>query len=302
MTDIWAHPAFRGKTDVVPLSGFSGAYVALVGETGSHRKYVRKAAVSPEGSGRLKEQARLQRQLATALSGTVCVPAILDEGSAGGCYWYDMAFVPGLDAVEYLSTATRQRAESFVRQIVAILRVQAGTVGVERTAIDLRYQFDGKLDEIDTRTAGAFKALTVPLRTTLGQEQILLVPNFAHGDLTLENILVDQDERLWLIDTIPSPFDHYWIDLAKLYQDLEGRWFLHRGRSLSIGLTRMISENIMQQANQLDPRYGHCHAALLGLTFARILPYCKDARDTQFVTSRIELALQMAAENQESHI
>ena len=299
MSDLATHPAFQHERHVVPLSGFSGAYVALLEGSVSERKRVRKAAVLPKDNARLQEQAILQGRVATALSGTAHVPAMLEEGFVEGCYWFDMEFVPGLDAVEYLSTATPARAQSFIKQVSAILRVQAGAIDPHGPLIDLAAQVNGKLDEIDAKTKDAFKDLTVPLRQSLGQDQILLEPNFAHGDLTLENILVDQHENLWLIDTIPSPFNHYWIDLAKLYQDLEGRWFLHRGRSLSIGLTRMISEHLMQEAIRLDPRYKAYHPTLLGLTFARILPYCKSAEDTAFVTSRIKLALQIAARNQE---
>lgn len=302
MKNIRTHPAFRQEQKVVPLSGFSGAYVGLLEQTGSIGKRVRKAAVLPEDSPRLQMQAKLQSSLAAALSGTAQVPAILNEGFLEDCYWYDMEFVAGLDAIEYLSTATRQKADSFVHQIAMILAVQAGTRAPDNQPINLKACFAGKLQEIDARTRGAFKTWTALIQAALGEDQILLEPNLAHGDLTLENILVDGQGNLWLIDTIPSPFNHYWIDLAKLYQDLAGRWFMHRGRSLSIGVTRTVSDKIMQQANKLDPRYKRYHPALLGLTFARILPYCKTDGDTQFVISRIELALQMAAENQETRL
>ena len=42
-----------------------------------------------------------------------------------------------------------------------------------------------------------------------------------HGDLTLENILITQDKKLYLIDFLDSFYNSWMIDIAKLLQDLD---------------------------------------------------------------------------------
>ena len=55
-----------------------------------------------------------------------------------------------------------------------------------------------------------------------------IATTFCHGDLTLENMVIDRDGRIWLIDLLDSPLEHHWQDVAKLHQDLTGGWYLRR--------------------------------------------------------------------------
>jgi len=291
LSELLAHPAFRDVSGIVPMSGFSGAFVAVINSTNEKTRRVRKSAVDAKGSIRLFDQAKRQMALLKVLHNVAHVPAVLDEGTIEGCYWYDMEFVSGIDAVEYLSIGTRPKVDSFFCQLASILDTLKITSSADEPSFELNSKLNRKLDEIDTLTTGKFHAWTDLLRDTMSETEIYLSPTFSHGDLTLENILVDRSERLWLIDAIPSPFNHYWIDLAKLFQDLEGRWFLHRKRSLSIALTLVLSEKLVQHVVERDAHYLTYHPVLLGMNFARILPYCTGPEDIKFVTNRIELAV-----------
>ena len=285
------HPAFRELTNLIPLSGFSGAHVALLSPDSMKDSCVRKAAITPDASKKLRDQAYKLDKLSVALGGAARVPKVLRDGTIDDCYWFDMQFVPGMDAIQYLANGTRQKVDSLVNQIGQVLQVQSGISAAGRKEIDLHSQISKKLDEINQHTGGIHNERLAAIRNAISCDRLLLSPNLAHGDLTLENILIDQNEKIWLIDAITSPFDHYWIDLAKLFQDLVGRWFLHRGRTLSIGLVKTVAERILQQAIALNPRYLDYHHILLALNFARILPYCKCSEDTDFVVGRIDLAL-----------
>lgn len=55
---------------------------------------------------------------------------------------------------------------------------------------------------------------------------------FCHGDLTLENVLIDSDQRLWYIDPNPGKYMSYWLDLGKLafsneYHERFGSYWLN---------------------------------------------------------------------------
>jgi len=48
-----------------------------------------------------------------------------------------------------------------------------------------------------------------------------------HGDMTLENIIWGTiEERFFFIDAVTVPYDSWVFDIAKMRQDLEGKWFL----------------------------------------------------------------------------
>ena len=107
------------------------------------------------------------------------------------------------------------------------------------------------------------------------------LPTAVHGDLTFENILVGRGGQLWLIDAIDLPFHHYWLDWAKLFQECEGRWHAHRGRPISTSVTWWLRTRWMDAAARLAPEYPSRHYLLLGLTFARILPYALSDFDSK---------------------
>lgn len=281
------HPAFAGRREMVPLSGFSGALIALLRDD-EGRAFVRKAAETPDNSVKLKRQAERQAMLGKLVDGVACMPAVEREGETEGCYWFDMSFAPGRDAVSHLSEASHTEFDAFTRDIGKLVERLAAS-STDGPAFSPGAAMTAKFVEIDGKTDGRHKHLLARLTFASSGMDFDLAPTVAHGDLTLENIIVGKDRKLWLIDTIDSPFDHYWIDLSKLFQDCEGRWFLHRGRTLSLGLSWELRQRLYRIATAMDRRYAAYHYLLLALTFARILPYAKVADDLAFVESRVAL-------------
>lgn len=281
------HPAFAGRREMVPLSGFSGALIALLRDD-EGRAFVRKAAETPQHSKRLKRQAERQAMLGALVRGVAHMPEVEREGESEGCYWFDMSFAPGRDAVTYLSEASHDQFDAFTRDIGKIVERLAASPAdappfVPGPAIAAKFA------EIDRKTDGRHSDLLGRLIAASQSMTFELQPTAAHGDLTLENIIVGTDRKLWLIDTIDSPFDHYWIDLSKLFQDVEGRWFLHRGRTLSLGLSWELRQRLFHYASVMDGRYPAWHYLMLTLTFARILPYARDDHDRAFIEGRVAL-------------
>jgi len=284
-----SHPAFQYQQTVIPLSGFSGTYVGLIVGFGSADKFVRKASVTPNDNTRLESQARLQKALASSLGHVFKMPQVLQEGYSGQCYWYDMEYVSGVDAIEYLAPGGRRRVSRFVNKVEEVWQALAssGSINSNKKEIDLSGSIKAKLDEIDKKTHGKFTGLIESIRTQLGSATIKLDETLAHGDFTLENILFDRNEKLWLIDATPSPMAHYWTDISKLFQDVEGRWFINRKRKLSLGVSCALSDTLKKNLSRSEPGYLDFHPVLLSLSFARILPYCFSDGDIDFVRRRI---------------
>lgn len=283
------HPGFASFRQVIPLAGFSGAGIALLRNPGGSQ-FVRKAAMTIDRNDAMRVQAEKQNWLRSQLEGAAEVPEILDEGEIEGLYYFDMEFVPSRDANAFLATASFDDAARFavsVEQLIARLSQTFLSTEAGPTIQPLLL----KLEEIDTRTAGAFTALLEPLREMIGASAFPSAAAHAtvcHGDLTFENILVGAKHRLWLIDPIQSPTNHYWFDWAKLFQECEGYWYVHRRKPISTGVVHWLRNRWHRTACELAPGYDAWHYLLLALTFARILPYAHSESDMAFVVRRVQ--------------
>ncbi len=292
------HPALRKYRDTFLLSGFSGATVALVLD--QEKPFVRKASNRQEGNVSLKEQALRQQELAKLVAGCASMPEVLDIGECEGLLYFDMPFIPSRDAVNFLSHGTFDSIMEFSDRLERLLErlASAPPVGDHPLPPSKSLVVD-KLEQIRERTSAQFASVLAPLQSAVDLLDDLVPgghPTAAHGDLTFENILVDRTGGLWLIDTIPSPFDHYWIDWSKIFQECEGLWHAHRGRPLARGVTWWLRERMLGVATRLAPDYVSRHYILLGLTFARILPYAKTDADRAFVAKRVAECGQAALE------
>ena len=295
------HPAFAGFDQVLPLAGFSGASIALVKLAG-RAPFVRKAGTSESSSAALQKQAKRQRWLGEAIDGIARVPAILGEGEAEGLYHFDMEFVPSRDANSFLLGCGFDELERFAASIEELMRGLAATrLGPEAPKPPSLARLLAKVNEIARRTGGRHDDLLGPLRDgfeRLGAYGGNAAATVTHGDLTFENILVNARGELWLIDPIESPVDHYWIDWSKLFQDCEGRWHRHRGKPISLGITRWLRNRWLAAAVADHPDYAARHYLLLALTFARILPYAATDADRTFVQDRVRHFVHAAAQAQ----
>jgi hypothetical protein len=260
------HPALRQFQEVLLLTGFSGATVALVLDEA--RPFVRKVTNSREASAALKEQALRQQKLSELVAGCASVPEVLDIGEFDGLLYFDMAFIPSRDAVHFLSHGTFDGVSDFANRLERLMERLAGSSPIGTQPLQPLTPLQEAVELLDVLVPGG--------GTTA-----------AHGDLTFENILVDRSGGLWLIDTIPSPFDHYWIDWSKIFQECEGLWHAHRGRPLARGVTWWLRQRMFDAATRLSPAYASRHYVMLGLTFARILPYAKTESDFAFVEKRV---------------
>jgi aminoglycoside phosphotransferase len=286
MDDLVPHGA-RWRT----LGGFSGALVLLV-EDRDGRRYVRKVVGDPAHNGALKAQIDRQELIVQVLPDPLRIPAIIATGYVHSRYFIDMQLIDGLDGVTFLRTASLNDVRRFTDALVEYIGTAESRrspvpvnpdsfeQGVANKIADLRCKLETDsealevLEEIERQTA----RVVYPGATTL-----------CHGDLTLENLLVDRDGTIWFIDLLPPPFEHVWFDLAKLEQDLAGGWYLRSHDQLDAGV-RTFLLGAVRSATSVGS-YETARVSLLALTFARILPYAKERSDRDFVMKRIRSTL-----------
>jgi aminoglycoside/choline kinase family phosphotransferase len=118
---------------------------------------------------------------------------------------------------------------------------------------------------------------------------------FCHGDLTLENLMVDRDGRVWLVDFLDSPFEHPWQDYVKLQQDIEGGWYLRKGLRMGPAIMSYARQWLLEIIAEIAPDYSKYAPTLAAVNFSRILPYTRTPEERAFVIERVEHFAALAA-------
>lgn len=283
-------PLLSDAADARALSGLSGARVVLMTRDG-RRWFVRKAARDPAGSARLRRQLDKQLAFGQALGGAVRVPPVLGQGEIDGRFYFDMEFVRGLDGISYLRRASYGEVVAVADRLCGYLdeiatRAPAGTTGP--SLFDALYT---KLCDVHRQTDEPGGETLARLFLALDRLRALsadLGPTMCHGDLTLENLVVDEHGAFWLLDFLDAPFEHWWQDVAKLHQDLDGGWYLLSQPAIARCVLDYLSRRLLAAASRRAPMYTQVHAVLLACTFVRILPYARTAREWQFVKARVD--------------
>lgn len=289
MTDPTRDPLLADCAAAHLLSGLSGAAVYMITRDNRHW-FVRKGAATSAGNARLRLQAEKQKHWHRADRGPLRVPRILEEGEVDGRYYFDMEAVRGLDGMTYLRTVDYCGAAGFADRLCEYLTTASQSAAiVPSKATDLFASLYDRVCEIQAATSRLRDADAAAILLGLSRLHRIGIsqPTWAHGDLTLENLIVDSSGEIWAFDLLSTPFEHYWHDVAKLHQDLDGGWYLRRKPPVARCITEFLSRRLLQTANRLDARYAELHALLSAVTFVRILPYAADAQTLDFVQQRV---------------
>lgn len=273
------------------LSGFSGATVLLI-EKKNRMRAIRKIATTKKSRLALKQQVERQMYLKTNLGSAVNIPDVIGCHESADEYWYDMQYIQAIEAVDFLSAPSRLELQDFTSKLFVIYSAQSIFNDQKTIKFDLVDEVNKKLTLINGATDHRFSYILSQISHSLPQVKYTLYSNIVHGDMTLENILVDKNSQLWLIDPAQSSgINHYWLDVAKTYQGLHSTWFAHRNKSISRSTATILSDIISRHMNNFDPDYSLFHKSLTALNYARILPYCLRQSDTQIPLGAIERIL-----------
>jgi hypothetical protein len=275
------------------LSGHSGDQVYVVA---GDQPVVRKQAGHAARNGRLQQQCARQ-QAARRLG--LRTPAVLATFHAEGCFGFDMEFVASRSLAHIV-----RNGETFPEVKFFELIAKLGVIGRgERDGVAESHVFTDKLADM----AKAIRAnpLTQPWRDAIERQIGHLQMRdwsgapigWCHGDLTLDNILLNAEGDLVLID-FDAPFvSSPWLDFSKLLQDLDGHWILRDLAATSLQYTSAV-------ARLSDLRAGLAHllsdseadflprtAQFTALNLLRTLPYATKAATVEFVARRTPLVI-----------
>lgn len=184
--------------EIKKLQGYSGSKISLMQD--NDKLFVRK-----EGNVE-----RNFEKLATLNILGYPVPKIINKQG----HTLDMEYIHGLDIRSYLLTNNPAKLINFIVKTIEQFR---------NTSKPKNYYevFYDKLLFVDIDNYLPFKR-----QELLSKLPVELEQSVCHGDFTLENIIYGSDDNFYLIDVSTGEYDSWLFDLAKMRQDLDGKWFI----------------------------------------------------------------------------
>jgi len=187
--------------------------------------YVRKSATQPAQNARLAQQCR---KLQDAHASGLACPAVLRTGEQDGLFFFDMQFVPGETLAHAIISGQDLPWAGLTGQIAGLI----GRLRQSASADIPEQAFRDKLMAILAQCqANPFAAAEAPRIERIVRHLIALpwsgIPHSAcHGDMTLENMLLRQDNSLVFLDFDVPEHSSWLLDIGKTYQDILGHWCL----------------------------------------------------------------------------
>ncbi len=283
------------------LRGHSGATVLLYGR--GRASFVRKTAGEKRCNERLRSQSALQRRL---FSYGMPFPRVLSEGEdEAGLAFFDMEYVPANNLAALICEFTHFDRDAAVSALDKAFRFFRLTAQDALPAAP----FHAKIDQITERcrtsqACGPKFAAIAKMAVRLNALRWDGVPSsLCHGDMTLENMIFSDTRGLVFIDCDDCFVSSYWLDAAKLFQDVAGHWclrelYMSRESAPSVERAAQTLEKLAPPLRAMlalvDPQLVLRLPQFAALNLFRTLPYVKTERLTAFVLERMTHVLNCA--------
>ena len=195
------------------LNGHSGCVLTLKERNGKY--CVEKKSSRYEYNGRLKKQCMKQCHFSSDVFRSV---AVLDYGyDRDGFFYFEMEYIPGITLAEYMRDISLYEIEALAEKLFSGINASAPYDACARIV------FKNKVDEVSECIRRQGLGIDEVIDMLKGYEWPYMIHSDCHGDFTLENMMVYQDQ-IFLLDFLDSFYDSWIIDFAKVMQDVDIFW------------------------------------------------------------------------------
>ena len=267
------------------LNGNSKADVYLIRNEVVDQYKVRKISSNFNFNERLMSQ--YKKHLVFSDNGYNC-PKILDADHVGQLFYYDMEYINGSSLSDYIINGGNISNQILIQ----ISKFLNSMVKNDENFFYEKHHFINKINQIDLNVNVKYKShyyLNI-LNYLLNYSWPLVTKGFAHGDFTLDNIII-KDERIFYIDFDSVSHDSAFMDIVKMMQDTRSKWCYRNNKSIEINnltpqlqtLDNILVDLLKNNYHELIPHIN----AILCLHLFRIVPYSKNEKDNNFLISSI---------------
>lgn len=275
--------------DIIRLDGYSG-YDVLLYRSDNRGPIVRKKARVASQNKRLKEQYKKHLFFMRQAAGVYLVPEVLNVSSGGPLFFYDYRYIEGVTLIHFIERSSAEEIRCVLDKLVDVMihfaRSPVYFESLNPSETFLR-SIRNKIESNAEKCSLDIKIRNRLLRFLAGMPDPL-VRTFCHGDLSFDNIIIDKERRLWLIDFLDLFYPHYWFDISKVFQDIDGKWYeLKHNIRLPHNKLAYMHEYLLNRIREFDSCYETHHNFLLAIAFLRILPYAKSEDQKRIIQEKI---------------
>lgn len=273
---------------ITDLGGHSGCRILLC-ENDDNRVFVRKISGYVEYNNRLRVQAEKQ---SIYKNETIKTPKVLNQGETEeGLFYFDMEYVRGITLSEYMKSIEVGKVRNLVQKLVReVITIDASAQEVNENIF---------LDKINSLKYNLLvqenPIIDMAIQILENHSWSKFKKTSCHGDLTLENIIV-KDNELYLIDFLDSFYDCWILDISTLMQDVQTLWSYRCEEEININtLIRLVifRDILMETVRSIAPDYHiEVYYALL-LKLIRIFPYIKDVETMNFLNEKTKSIIEV---------
>lgn len=273
--------------EVRTMEGNSGCTIKLFKT--EKTSFVRKYSSCPEYNARLEEQCRKQNFYRTTAG--VSAPAVHKWGYENGLFYFDMDYVHGHTLAEIIPIMKNYDVSPFITLLFKMLHWRQ-----KGKRSDTAMIFQGKIHSLEYQLSG--KVPEKVFDKLKHFDWSIVSSTQCHGDLALDNVILNDDGKLCLIDFLDSFFDSWMIDVAKLLQDMELHWSF-RNKKLSdesISILESTKEMILNRIGSMEGGQAKINAIyhILLLNVVRLWPYAHLHNSEPWLVPATEKAYQLA--------
>lgn len=267
------------------LKGHSGCKIELIKD--ENKFIVRKSAGSTDYNRRLKKQLIKQKMFSLQ---NIYTPKIYYFGkNEEDLFYFDMEYVSGKTFAEYLPQLSTDEIENYIKCIFDNIYLQ----NKENNSFAQKI-FMQKIIALESKI-NCYDNLTSPFAILKKYDWSKISKSFCHGDLTLENILITYDKKIYLIDFLDSFYNSWIIDIAKILQDVDLKWSyrnynLTTNQALRLEIAKIaLIDKILGLENGKDLLLSIYHTLLLNII--RIYPYTNDEQTFIYLNNAVDKLL-----------
>ena len=250
--------------------------------------FVNKVSANAAYNYRLKKQCR--KQINFVANYNVYTPKIIECGYENELFYFNMEFINGKTMAEYTGEISITEIPVYIECLFRCLYYEDYKSDEKASHI-----FEEKIRDLE-ETLHHRKSLKKAFSILKNFNWSSVYKSFCHGDLTLENILITPDKKLYLIDFLDSFYNSWMIDIAKLLQDLELKWAFrdtgvssNRELRLQVAKEALINE-ILKTNNGEQSLITIYHILLLNIL--RIYPYTNNQKTFDYLHNMLDTIVQ----------
>lgn len=279
------------KFNIVSLKGYSGLKVSLYKDK-VFGYIVRKEAKNISQNTRLKKQYQKHLYFFNLKSDLFKVPLIISKGYQNRLFFYEYQFSEGITLLDYIQKKSNKEIAFILDKIIDIikyLKSHGNTFEKIDTDVSIVSSFEKKIKKNFKKTQVP-KIIKDSMMKKLNQIPKNMKQTLSHGDLSFDNIIIDKKRGIILIDFMDLFYSHYWLDISKMFQDIDGGWSeIKHGIILPDKKVKNIRRYLIEGISKIDKEYFKYHNFLMAVVFLRILPYAKDELDRKRIINKMRV-------------